>query len=131
MSRPDLMDLAEAERTDLLAFLRTLTAEQWATKSLCSEWTVRDVALHLVSYEELSTRPWLARSCAVGIRMEPVNDFACAATRISTPTTVHGPVESRSMIVRRLGSRAAPKHPTRKSPRTRKLLLTPYDGGTM
>ncbi|MDQ6897867.1 MAG: maleylpyruvate isomerase N-terminal domain-containing protein, partial [Actinomycetota bacterium] len=38
------MALAEAERTDLLAFMRTLTADQWAAPSLCTRWTVRDVA---------------------------------------------------------------------------------------
>ena len=54
MSRPDLMGLAEQERASLLDLLSGLTDEQWAAPSLCSRWTVRDVAVHVVSYDELS-----------------------------------------------------------------------------
>lgn len=54
MSKPDLMALAEAERADLLVLLRELTPAQWQAKSLCAEWSVREVAVHVVSYEELT-----------------------------------------------------------------------------
>jgi uncharacterized protein (TIGR03083 family) len=49
-----LMDLAYDERTDLVAFLETLTPEEWHAASLCDKWTVKDVVAHVVSYEELS-----------------------------------------------------------------------------
>jgi uncharacterized protein (TIGR03083 family) len=49
-----LMDLAYAERVELAAFLATLTPQEWGAPSLCSEWTVKDVVAHVVSYEELS-----------------------------------------------------------------------------
>ena len=39
--------LVEAERRSLADLLDTLTPEQWAATSLCSEWRVRDVAAHL------------------------------------------------------------------------------------
>ncbi|MFE6857198.1 maleylpyruvate isomerase family mycothiol-dependent enzyme [Nocardia sp. NPDC057668] len=42
------------ERRSLAELLRTLTAEQWATESLCAGWQVRDVIAHLL-YE--STPP--------------------------------------------------------------------------
>ena len=53
--------LVEAERNDLADFLETLTPQQWAARSLCEDWTVRDVVAHVVSYEgagaaELSRR---------------------------------------------------------------------------
>ena len=54
MSKPDLVVLAQEERTDLLALLEELSAEQWNAPSLCTEWRVRDVATHIVSYDELS-----------------------------------------------------------------------------
>jgi uncharacterized protein (TIGR03083 family) len=54
MSKPDLMTLAEEERTDLLALLHSLSDEQWNAPSLCTQWRVRDVATHIVSYDELS-----------------------------------------------------------------------------
>ncbi len=48
-----LMDLAFDERSDLAAFLETLTPEEWESPSLCTKWTVKDVVSHVVSYEEL------------------------------------------------------------------------------
>jgi uncharacterized protein (TIGR03083 family) len=54
MTKSDLMLLAEAERADLLALLRGLTTRQWQAPSLCSRWRVKDVATHIVSYDELS-----------------------------------------------------------------------------
>ncbi len=50
----DLSDLARAERRDLADYLDTLTEEQWERPSLCVGWTVRDVAGHVSSYDELS-----------------------------------------------------------------------------
>jgi uncharacterized protein (TIGR03083 family) len=49
-----LMTLAYEERVDLAAFLETLTPDEWHAKSLCEQWTVKDVVAHVVSYEELS-----------------------------------------------------------------------------
>lgn len=54
------MDAAEIwahideQRADLADFLDTLTADQWATPSLCPGWSVRDVAVHLTQ----SATPW-------------------------------------------------------------------------
>jgi uncharacterized protein (TIGR03083 family) len=52
-SKP-LMAMAHDERADLAAFLRTLMPQEWNGPSLCTEWTVKDVVAHVVSYEELS-----------------------------------------------------------------------------
>lgn len=60
------MDLARAERADLLALLETLSLEQWETASLCADWTVREVVAHALSYEELSGAD-LARRFARGL----------------------------------------------------------------
>jgi uncharacterized protein (TIGR03083 family) len=37
-----------AERTELLEFLRTLSADDWLAPSLCEGWRVRDVVAHLL-----------------------------------------------------------------------------------
>jgi len=49
-----LMDMAYDERTDLAAFLATLSPQEWHMPSLCEKWTVKDVVAHVLSYEELS-----------------------------------------------------------------------------
>ena len=45
-----------AEREDLIAFLTTLTPEQWDAQTLCSEWKVRHVVGHLVSVTDRPTK---------------------------------------------------------------------------
>jgi uncharacterized protein (TIGR03083 family) len=57
-------ELARAERVDILAFLQTLTPEEWVAPSLCSGWRVRDVVAHQLIDEtvrELGTAQVLAR----------------------------------------------------------------------
>jgi uncharacterized protein (TIGR03083 family) len=36
------------ERQDILAFLRSLTSDQWGMPSLCTGWRIKDVAAHLL-----------------------------------------------------------------------------------
>lgn len=85
MTRPDLMALAEAEPTDLLTLLRTLTEPQWSARSLCRQWTVRDVALHLVSYEELARPTLVGVFLRGGLRVSRVNDVALRRYRNLDP----------------------------------------------
>ena len=76
MTGPDLMALAEEERTELLALLRGLSAAQWEARSLCPQWRVRDVAVHIVSYEELSPPRLVATFLRGGLRVKAVNEVA-------------------------------------------------------
>ena len=81
MSKPDLMPLAEEERADLLALLRELTRAQWDAPSLCSEWRVRDVATHIVSFDELSIPGTVATFLRGGLRAGRVNEVALSRYR--------------------------------------------------
>jgi len=76
MSKPDLMTLAEEERRDLLALLQGLTDDQWNAQSLCTKWRVRDVAAHVVSYDELSTTRLVGTFLRGGLRVSAVNNIA-------------------------------------------------------
>jgi uncharacterized protein (TIGR03083 family) len=72
----DVLAAARAERSDLADLLDALTDEQWEAPSLCAGWRVRDVAAHVISYEEhgkadLARRLWAAR-----LRIGRVNDVA-------------------------------------------------------
>ena len=51
--------LIHAERAALAADLADLTGEQWATPSLCSDLTVREVLAHLVAGASLNPARWL------------------------------------------------------------------------
>jgi uncharacterized protein (TIGR03083 family) len=71
-----LMDLAFEERTDLVAYLKTLSTDDWNAASLCDRWTVKDVVAHVVSYEELNivglakrfAKGWIVRANEVGVK---------------------------------------------------------------
>ena len=76
MTKADLIALAKQERSELLALLRELDEQQWATESLCSGWTVSDVAVHVVSYDELSKRELVSAFLRGGVRVDSVNDVA-------------------------------------------------------
>ncbi|MEU5297344.1 maleylpyruvate isomerase family mycothiol-dependent enzyme [Streptomyces umbrinus] len=52
--------LIRAERTALAADLADLTDEQWATPSLCTGLTVREVLAHLTAGASLNSVRWLA-----------------------------------------------------------------------
>ena len=49
----DLGRPATDERCDLAVFLASLSPDDWARPSLCTEWSVRDVVAHILSYDEL------------------------------------------------------------------------------
>ncbi|MGJ9421263.1 maleylpyruvate isomerase family mycothiol-dependent enzyme [Aeromicrobium sp. CF3.5] len=49
-----IKELAAAERDDLAILLSGLSDVQLAAPSLCPGWSVRDVAVHVVSYDGLS-----------------------------------------------------------------------------
>ena len=55
------MSLARAERAEFAAMLREFTPQQWEAPTLCTEWPVRDVVAHVISYEELDGRGLLRR----------------------------------------------------------------------
>jgi uncharacterized protein (TIGR03083 family) len=88
MSTPDLMALAEDERSELLALLRELTTAQWEAQSLCTKWRVRDVATHIVSYEELSTPSLVGIFVRGRLRVSGVNDLALKRYEGADPAAI-------------------------------------------
>jgi uncharacterized protein (TIGR03083 family) len=62
----DTFDLIAAERRRTADFLDTLDEAQGSTPSLCSKWTVREVAAHLVMPFRLSTPQLLLRLVRYG-----------------------------------------------------------------
>ncbi|BBX19873.1 DinB family protein [Mycolicibacterium duvalii] len=76
-------EMARAERADLADFLATLTAEQWDAPTLCTDWTVKDVVAHVISYEELGTAG-LVQRFAKG-RVVRANEVGVAEYRVLPP----------------------------------------------
>ena len=79
------VDLARAERADLVEFLSTLSPEQWAAPSLCAGWTVHDVVAHVVSYDELDVRGLLRRFARARFLPDRANAVGVDEYRRRTP----------------------------------------------
>jgi uncharacterized protein (TIGR03083 family) len=56
----DVWSLIHAERAALASQLAELTDQQWATRSLCDRFTVREVLAHLAAGASLNPARWLA-----------------------------------------------------------------------
>jgi uncharacterized protein (TIGR03083 family) len=68
-----------AERHSLADDLAGLTAEQWATQSLCSEWNVHEVLAHLLSAAKMTPPKFSLRFAAAGFSF---NRFAAKQVAI-------------------------------------------------
>lgn len=77
--------MAREERADFAAFLATLAAEQWLAPTLCSQWRVRDVVAHVISYDNLPTRSLLPLVARGRFRVSGVNAAALARYGTRSP----------------------------------------------
>jgi uncharacterized protein (TIGR03083 family) len=68
--RADVRD----ERAELLGVLESLRPVQWAQLSLCTEWTVRDVVAHLVSYDCTNAVAFVVLLVMTGFSVNRTND---------------------------------------------------------
>jgi uncharacterized protein (TIGR03083 family) len=82
----DLTPLAEAERRELADFLETLHPDQWQTLSLCTHWTVHQVAAHLISYEELTPVGLIARFAQGRLDVDRINAIGVSEYTRQTPS---------------------------------------------
>ena len=85
--------LIHAEREALIADLGTLTDEQWATQSLCDDWTVRDVLGHMIATAKMTPPAFFAALTGAGFRFNEMN--AKNVLREATPNPSDGLAEFR------------------------------------
>ena len=58
------------ERKALAADLKGRTGEEWATVSLCSQWSVRDVLAHMTSTASLTPPAFFAKLAGSGFSFD-------------------------------------------------------------
>jgi uncharacterized protein (TIGR03083 family) len=80
-----LLELARAERQELLDLLESLPPEQWQAPSLCKGWTVQDVVAHVLSYEELGTAQLATRFAKGWFLPDRVNAVGVREYRTRNP----------------------------------------------
>ena len=77
--------LIHAEREALIADLGTLTDEQWATRSLCLDWTVRDVLGHMIATAKMTPPRFFTKMAAAGFRFNTMTAKGVAAEATAKP----------------------------------------------
>jgi uncharacterized protein (TIGR03083 family) len=80
--------LIHAEREALAADLAMLTDEQWATRSLCADWTVRDVLGHMTATAKMTPPRFFALFAGAGFNFNKMTAKGVAAE--ATPSPVAG-----------------------------------------
>ena len=67
--------------SSVVEFLRGIDGSDWQTQSLCPEWTVKGVAAHLVSVEQVLSG-WMPPSGDTPPPFEKVADYFTAAMKM-------------------------------------------------
>ena len=93
--------LVHAERAALAADLADLAGQQWATPSLCTGFTVRQVLAHLTAGASLNPVRWLAGvvRCRFDfdkqVAMRLAEQLGCAWRKLTAPAGGHGAISVR------------------------------------
>lgn len=66
MADAGVWPMVHAERTALADDLESLDEARWATKSLCEDWTVRDVLAHMTATAKLTPPRFVAKMVGSG-----------------------------------------------------------------
>ena len=82
----DIWPVLHTERQALAADLRDLGTEDWATASLCSDWTVRDVLAHMTSTAKLTPPAFFGKMVGSGFSFDKVQEKGVAANLGASPT---------------------------------------------
>jgi uncharacterized protein (TIGR03083 family) len=77
--------LIRGERVALIADLENVTDAQWATQSLCSAWTVRDVVAHMTTTAKMTPGRFFGKLAGSGFRFNAMNDKGVQEEQGATP----------------------------------------------
>src|ERR1700674_2994684 len=81
----DVWATIHAERKALAADLGALTDQQWATRSLCTDWTVRDVLAHMTATAKITPPQFLGKFLSSGFNFSKLQANDIAVERGATP----------------------------------------------
>ena len=81
----DIWPVIHDERKALATDLKGRSGEGWATDSLCSQWTVRDVLAHMTSTASLTPPAFFGKLVGSGFSFDKVQEAGVAANRGSSP----------------------------------------------
>ena len=86
MGKADIWPAIHSERKTLAADLGGITAEQWESTSLCSNWTVRDVVAHMTATAKITAMTFFPKLAASGFSFARMQAKDISAESGSSPT---------------------------------------------
>ena len=81
----DLWPTIHAERAALATDLQTLSDAQWATPSLCSGWSVRDVLAHMTATARITPPGFFLKMLTAGFNFQKLQAKDIAVERGASP----------------------------------------------
>jgi uncharacterized protein (TIGR03083 family) len=85
MAGADPWSTIHAERKALAADLDSLPDDQWATPSLCPDWTVRDVLAHMTATAKITAGSFFPKLIAAGFSLKTMQKKDIVRERGSSP----------------------------------------------
>jgi uncharacterized protein (TIGR03083 family) len=86
--RPGSWPMMHAEREALADDLAGLTAAQWATPSLCPDWTVKDILAHLTAAALQTPQRFIGHFAAAGFKFNTMVNKDIAVLGAGSPAEV-------------------------------------------
>jgi uncharacterized protein (TIGR03083 family) len=85
MAKADVWPDVHAERKALVADLDGLDTDAWATRSLCEDWTVRDVVAHMTATAKMTGARFFPKLIASGFSFNKMQGKNLAAELGTSP----------------------------------------------
>jgi len=85
MQKADVWGVIHSERKALADDLARLSAAQWATPSLCSGWTVRDVLAHMTATARMTPPQFFGKMVMSGFSFGKMQSADIAAQKGASP----------------------------------------------
>ena len=86
MASNGIWPTVHAERKALAADLGSLSDEQWETRTLCPQWTVRDVVAHMTATAKIGGARFLPKLAASGFSLKRMQEKDIAVERGDSPS---------------------------------------------
>jgi uncharacterized protein (TIGR03083 family) len=81
----EIWPVIHAERRALASELEGLNEAQWSTRSLCTDWAVRDVVAHMTATAKMSPPSFFVKLAGSGFSLTKLQDKDIAAERRGSP----------------------------------------------
>jgi uncharacterized protein (TIGR03083 family) len=94
MDKSEIWPVIHAERKALAADLQILSDDQWASNSLCGDWSVRDAAAHMTAAGRMTPPVFFVKLAGSGFKFTRLQAKDIARLRGSSPADTLANFES-------------------------------------